>query len=159
MCVCLLSVCVCVCVLCLSVCVCFLSVCLVPVCVSVCLSVCVCLSLCASVSLWCLPVVCVCISVFVYVCVHLCLLPDVFVGLYLPASVCLFRFDFCLWQPVPCTFFLSYICFESNISSLLSPFSIISFLFITSSLFCSSTESGSIRSQLFFYVLLLITQE
>ena len=47
--------------------------------------------------------------------------------------------------------FVFYICFESNISSVLSPFSIISFLFITSSLFCLSTGSGSIRSQLFFY--------
>ena len=81
---------------------------------------------------------CFCVSLFMFclvcvcVCVHLCLLPGVFVGLYLSASVygCL-GVIFCLWQPVPCTFFLSYICLESNISSLLSPFSIISFLFIT----------------------------
>ena len=85
---------------------------------------------------------CFCVSLLMCVCV------------LLSVSVCCVS-----TTAVPCTFFLCYICFESSISSLLSPFSIISFLFITSSRFCSSTESGSIRSQLFFYVLLLTTQE
>ena len=90
-CVCLLSVCVCVCVLCLCVCV-------FPVCVSVCVScvyecVCVCLSVSVRLCLCdvCLWRVCVCarlcVCVCVCVCVHLCLLPDVFVGLHLSASV------------------------------------------------------------------------
>ena len=50
---------------------------------------------------------------------------------------------FCLSQSVSCTFFLSFICLELNISSLslLSPF-------------CSSSESCSIHLQLTTYLLL-----
>ena len=53
---------------------------------------------------------------------------------------------------VSCTFFLSFICLESNISSLLSPF-------------CSSSESCSIHLQLTTcllctpYILFIVTQE
>ena len=61
---------------------------------------------------------------------------------------------FCLSQSVSCTFFLSFICLEPNISSLslLSPF-------------CSSSESCSIHLQLTTYllcppyILFIITQE
>ena len=72
--------------------------------------------------------VCVCVTVFGYVCVHLCLLPDVFVGLYLSASVyaCLglvfacdslfLALSFCLISASNLTYHLYYFL------SLLSPF-------------------------------------
>ena len=53
----------------------------------------------------------------------------------MPVHVC-----FCLSLSVSCTFFLPFICLESNISSLLSPF-------------CSSSESWSIHFQLTTYLL------
>ena len=78
---------------------------------------------------------CVCVSVFVYVCVHLCLLPGVFVGLYLSASVyaCLglivacdnlfIALSFCLLSASNLTYHLYYLL------SLLSPFCSSSHLF------------------------------
>ena len=53
----------------------------------------------------------------------------------MPVHVC-----FCLWLSVSCTFFLFFICFESNFLSLLSPF-------------CSSSESWPIHLQHTTYLL------
>ena len=78
--------------------------------------------------------VCRCLCLCVYVCICVCFCVSPWVSMYLclsmPVHVC-----FCLSQSVSCTFFLSFICLESNISSLISPF-------------CSSSESSSIHLQL-----------
>ena len=72
----------------------------------------------------------VCLCVCICFCFRLSLWVSIYLCLSMPVHVC-----FCLSQSVSCTFFWSFICLESNISSLLSPF-------------CSSSESCSIHLQL-----------
>ena len=109
MCVCLLSVCVCLCLV--SLCVCVFLVCVSSSCLRICVSQCVCVCIC----------VCVCVRASVFV-------QDVFVGLYLSASVyaCLglivacdslfLALSFCLISASNLTYHLYYLL------SLLSPF-------------------------------------